>query len=77
MIGSQLAFSPTISRGQYIRDLFNPERTRFLLARRSRPSAEADANAILDALVAWDETQKDANTHQLSVRYNERLDGAR
>jgi len=70
--GSELAVPPNVERGQYIRDLFNLTRTQALLARRRKPVD--GATAILDALVAWDTEMGGANTHQLSVRYNELLD---
>ena len=75
MIGSELAVPPNVSRAQYIRDLFVLERTRFLLTRRKKPATDEDAGKILDALVEFDAAKEGgANTHELSVRYNELLD---
>lgn len=74
-VGSDLAVPPNVSRGQYIIDLFNVERTQALLHKRSKPAAERDALRVLDALVAWDVEIGGANTHQLSVKYNQLLDG--
>ncbi len=75
--GSALAVPPNVSRAQYIRDLFGVDRTRFLLMRRRKTATSETASAVLDALVAWDSEQTGgADTHQLSVKYNELLDGA-
>jgi hypothetical protein len=74
--GSELAVPPNISRAQYIIDLFNFERTKALLQKRKKPGTKRAADAILDALVAWDVETGGANTHQLSVKYNALLDGA-
>lgn len=72
--GSELAVPFGVTRAQYIIDLFNVERTKAMLAKRHKPSADIEASRILDDLVAWDVEAGGANTHQLSVRYNELLD---
>jgi hypothetical protein len=74
--GSELAVPLNVSRAQYIINLFNMERTKAMLRKRRKPADELDAGRILDALVEWDEETGGANTHQLSVRYNQLLDAA-
>lgn len=74
--GSELAVPLNVSRAQYIIDLFNLERTKALLRKRRKPAGELEASRILDALVAWDVETGGANTHQLSVKYNQLLDAA-
>lgn len=75
--GSEVIVPMGVTRATQIRRLFMPERTQFLLMRRRKPASGAAAAAILDALVAWDEAQASPpNTHELSVKYNELLDGA-
>lgn len=77
--GSEVIVPLGVTRGVQIRRLFMPERTQFLLMRRRKADHSPEAaGRILDALVEWDETEKKsaANTHELSVKYNELLDGA-
>lgn len=74
--GSELAVPLNVSRAEYIIGLFNVERTKALLRKRRKPNTDLDASRILDALVAWDEATGGANTHQLSVKYNELMDAA-
>lgn len=74
--GSELAVPMGITRGQYIRDLFNLERTKHLLGKRRKSNTEQAAIRILNDLVAWDIEMKGANTHQLSVKYNALMDDA-
>jgi hypothetical protein len=74
--GSELAVPLNVSRAQYIIDLFNVERTQALLRKRRKLATDLDASRILDALVAWDVEVGGANTHQLSVKYNQLLDAA-
>lgn len=77
--GSDVVVPLGSTRAVTIRRLFMPERTQFLLMCRKKADTSPDAaGRILDALVEWDETGKKltANTHELSVKYNELLDGA-
>lgn len=77
--GSDVIVPMGSTRAVQIRRLFMPERTQFLLMRRKKADHSPEAaGRILDALVEWDETEKknEANTHELSVRYNELLDEA-
>lgn len=74
--GSELAVPLNVSRAQYIIDLFNLERTKMLLRKRRKPAEDLDAGRILGELVDWDAETGGANTHQLSVKYNQLLDAA-
>ncbi len=77
--GSDVVVPLGSTRAVTIRRLFMVERTQFQLMRRKKADHSPDAaGRILDALVEWDATEKksEANTHELSVRYNELLDGA-
>jgi hypothetical protein len=74
--GSELAVPLNVSRAQYIIDLFNLERTQALLRKRRKSAESIDAGRILGALVEWDVETGGANTHQLSVKYNQLLDAA-
>ena len=77
-MGSEVIVPLGVSRATQIKRLFMPERTQFLLMRRRKADHSLEAaGRILDALVAWDEGQASPpNTHELSVKYNELLDGA-
>ena len=76
--GSEVIVPLGVTRADQIRRLFMPERTQFLLMRRKKADHSSDAaGKILDALVEWDTAQASPpNTHELSVKYNELLDGA-
>ena len=76
--GSEVIVPLGVTRATQIRRLFMPERTQCLLMRRRKADHSPDAvGKILDALVEWDTAQASPpNTHELSVKYNELLDGA-